>query len=1420
MPENTVRSILYVRILEAALVRAVRGLDHGDIDTIPDRLERVWDILEDYPGGSFHAAEEMLLRWLLKNMTGSSPAAGRVRRYHRVWDILSAVFASIPLSFLAKTLADRRFVGLLQQTLNDIAVPQREEQPQKQTGGAYLDIDMPDAPAPESPTNPRKRKRLDGLGFDPASQKQMTGCLHTAEAVFEAVRVLLSQCELKSMDGPMTHKMGAEHVKALFSTTAAETMGVMVPWITVCELAVDGSCGGLFREQSSWVSTLSALWELHLQSATDASEVATHLSATASRLLGKLTGIPQQISLGIEVTVQERWARDIRRFLARNLVLPARASFLAKEGQDVMKLAVELASASAQITFPVLFDLASKAPLEIGGKASRKDYETWTQSVFDAVVLAVNNVNRDARLPTVKGVMAVAADRASALSADSLRSVCSNYALRKETCDWDLLLAIIKLNADVFLVTDQGEKLLDTVLAQTREPDSLGVEDSIKAVQFIVLLANGYAQARDLSTFVQLWLKQLEPVKAKNGPQPLWAQKELSETVTDLVRSSLNSSQLIEILEWLSSRTQPTESMARIHILEALSGGISTEEFIDAASIKTFEGAFLEKPSKKDLPAVAACRWNVASQAISKGTLEEANQIWTRIRPDIKSALRKGPTDRIDTFAAFKCCVGAWIANYRTGENEDDTASMVYSFLERLRKEHEASETGAESGEPSLNMATYITWVLSDAPRVFSLLVEKSGNAPDVVLSFLAMHKTEEAAKASPTMSIAPLILERESILKNQGLMDLLIKAITMMIDTSKKGRSDLGTMVAIHFLLRVPIEIFNRNQREAVMKALVSQLPGDAEKVKDGESEYWTPALSLMVKLMERPTFYEGMSFSHLESIGRCLLKAHKRSGKSEKETLRARSDFKLLYELATSVIRQMTNGSPEERENDYLRDAILLLQSPCQNSEAAARIVLLHAFISAVQVLPAAKKSGEDGLDTGILKNQLIQLATPVVTSEKKATKGLLALLIALDALNPLSHEDVRPALAAAAPSLLEASDVLLGEGLRDGWEVRMFLANHFPEVLTSPLKIDLAADASPALDGEKAESGSPAILGKTALLRYVDAVIGPAEEDTKLKSLEEFVTTNCPSESLMGNLLVTYRLIQHLKGSRPSTSPVRFDLAQANSRLCDQLVHTTVPAHFLLCAKAIQLILDQNPACMTQWNIEHSLSTVSAISDQAPTQILVSTTPAVYPALCRLVEVVIKRHRKRLDGHFHILIMALQALLRLLLLSPPIQPTPTTTTPTTTTITTKPTPTPQEKHAKLFSRLLTLICEPTASSVSRSSQSSTTTTTTATAPAGGALDSERDRAKRYAGQFMYLVLMQYIRLQLSSKLPGGTIPHKVREALEPGVYAILDITTRDGLRIMNDGMDGGGGGAGGRVVLREMYKGYEKFGKWSGV
>jgi nucleolar pre-ribosomal-associated protein 2 len=697
-------------------VRAVRALDQGDVETIPDRLERVWDILEDYQGGSFHAAEEMLLRWLLKNMTGTSTNAERVRRYPRVWDILAAIFALVPLFSLAKSLADRRFVSILQQTLKDASAPHQEE---TRGDGGDSDVDMADAPDAENPTNPRKRKRSNPDGFDVASQRRAAGCLRTAEACFEAIRILLSRCELKSQeDGPATHRMGAEHVKSLFSTSATESMGILAPWLAICGLALERSKAEPLKEQFSWLSTFAALWELHLQGATDASEVATHLSGTATRLLGKLAGIPQQMPLGIEVAVQGRWARDLRRFLARNLILPARALFLTKGSQDIVKVAVDMSSASAQITFPVLFDLVSKSPLEIGGTTSRKDYESWVQAVFDTIMHAAKNLGRENKTVAVRTATEIAAERGTALSAASLRAVCSDYALRENAYDWSLLLAVIKINPDVFLVTDEGKQLLEQILEKTKQPDSFTDDDSKKAAKFIVLLADGYAQARDLSTFARVWLKHLAPVKPKAGLQPLWAQKELAATVAKLLQSSLNSTQLVETLEWLSSQTEPTESMARIHILEAIAGGISQEEFVDVANIKIFQGAFLEKPSKKDLPAISACRWMVASKAIARGTLEEADQIWSQIKSDIKSALRKSPLDRVDTFSAFRCCVAAWLANHPGAAHEDDAASLICSFVKRIEEGTEPMELDRGTDESSVSRGTYFSWVLSEAPRV------------------------------------------------------------------------------------------------------------------------------------------------------------------------------------------------------------------------------------------------------------------------------------------------------------------------------------------------------------------------------------------------------------------------------------------------------------------------------------------------------------------------------------------------------------------------------------------------------------------------------------------------------------------------------------------------------------------------------
>jgi len=114
---------------------------------------------------------------------------------------------------------------------------------------------------------------------------------------------------------------------------------------------------------------------------------------------------------------------------------------------------------------------------------------------------------------------------------------------------------------------------------------------------------------------------------------------------------------------------------------------------------------------------------------------------------------------------------------------------------------------------------------------------------------------------------------------------------------------------------------------------------------------------------------------------------------------------------------------------------------------------------------------------------------------------------------------------------------------------------------------------------------------------------------------------------------------------------------------------------------------------------------------------------------------------------------------------------------------------------RHAAAFTRLLTLICNPSVSSVTRSQHN--------------ALSSATDKAKRMAGQHMQYVLMSYIRLQLEMKMLPA-----VREQLIPGIYAIFDTTTPELRRAINESMDGSG-----RAVFRNLYTDYTKFGKWKG-
>ena len=91
---------------------------------------------------------------------------------------------------------------------------------------------------------------------------------------------------------------------------------------------------------------------------------------------------------------------------------------------------------------------------------------------------------------------------------------------------------------------------------------------------------------------------------------------------------------------------------------------------------------------------------------------------------------------------------------------------------------------------------------------------------------------------------------------KTDDLADDLIDRLTAVIEENKTGLSSSTSQSAILLLLDIPIEFILRERRETLFKVLFGKSCRDKKhKLPVG---CWKTVLSLMVKLMGRPTFYE----------------------------------------------------------------------------------------------------------------------------------------------------------------------------------------------------------------------------------------------------------------------------------------------------------------------------------------------------------------------------------------------------------------------------------------------------------------------------------------------------------------------------------------------------------------------------------
>ncbi|KAJ4413590.1 hypothetical protein N0V82_008451 [Gnomoniopsis sp. IMI 355080] len=1373
---------------EDSLVKAVRSLDQDSTESVPDTLSNLWTLLTNSISGPFHASEELVLRWLLKNMNGNAEAAEKFRRYPMAWRIMTCVFKRIPLISLAKSLDHRRFVSILQQTLQDISKPQDRISPREH---ASSDVDMAGTRSTTIEKTSKKRKRSAGVSFDLETLRSSHSSLKAAESLFCALQTLIARLESIEATAPSHVLMGAEHVKSLFCSPAKEAVELLRPILSICDLALQAQEQEPFEDQAAWVAVFTSLWALHLQSSADAAEVAMSLYPTGCIVLAKMD---RSKDITLDPHVKAVWTRVLRRFFIKNMILPARAAFLNHKDIGIIQTAVDMTNFMPTASHPVLFSLAINTSHSADDASAKKDHEDWTQKVFDTIEEPMRETDPLKRNQAMKVALDTAQEIRGSVSLPSLRVVCRKYTEPSGKMDLGLVKRIARLDVDAFLISDEGHKLLDETIQQVTDLSNTELRDSadIGAVDLIISFAKGFARGRDLSGFIKKWFEALAACLNKGADYTeiagIWSSEPVVGTVSGLLQSSVNTRQLASLLNWLLDQSNAADAGALLVVLHAISQGITEEEYIDAANIRIYEMiSQLELKALND--PTKAHWWYIVESIICRSTLDQVNDVWTKVEPTLRKTLRKGDPNELATSAAFHCCSRFWLLSQPGGTHESEAAALTCSFFKRLEKHQR--HASAEDGRGGLKFF--------ESPRLIDLLV-RSHSGKEHLDTILARIGSSDIK--SP--QIRNLVYNEANLNNHKYISGLIAHAIDIFEEQSQIPACDTERITtAAQILLDIPSEGLTREHREQIMpKALLftSRLQKSTDVV------LMKTLLSLMAKIMRRATFYESMKFADLVTVGDSILSSTQASIGENSVYLDLSATYgllKLFESLATSTMKQMTSNL-ETRERVYLTEAATIVASwPSTTTQLQPhRPILLRALIIALEA-PKIQKQVQEVVDSAALREHASLVCSRVLNIDKMLPveanwlEGGLptwCTLIVQDQLDVVDPDTIRNCIGASRNALVQFCEMLCEKGLRGGWRTRELIFRCFGDSVKDPLDIS----APCALHNSESENSVALCVRADAsdINRYVDIVLRDMDKELRDSYFREIAAKLRGAGDITGHLLTLNRLVcaengmsHPVIGSLPGINVCldldlrscveTADLAEVHSVLANQLIGSQFSPEFVFIAQTMHTLLDKKAGTMKQWNTEVTLSTVATISAGGPRIAQdVQASPKTFDWLCRLVKVIIKRHRLRLEGHFHLLITALQSLLRLLLVS--------STAPSTL-----------KKRAKLFSRLLTLVCEPSVASVTRGQQP-------------GTLDSAVDAAKRSAGQHMYLVLMSYIKLQLERP-----ISRAVREALEPGVFAVLDITNEQGRRILNEAVDGSG-----RAIFKDMYRRYVKFGKWSGV
>lgn len=1333
------------------LVKLVRGLDQAGPGDNGENLEALWKSLVANPDTRFHAAEESTLRWLLKTMNGTTPAAETMRRYPLTWTLLDCVFCRIPLFSLAKSLADRKFVAVLQQSLKDISKPSTEQ-----------------------PAKTSKRKREQTPTFSLDSLKSNEGCLYTAGSLLKALKSLVRRLQ-EATTSSSRDQIGAEHIRSLFCNAAVDAVNIVSPALGCCRLLLESGLSAI-EGSEFWLKTISDIWDMHLQANADQIEVAIHLFTPSSIILAKLEEADS-------LQLQSQWKSDLEAFLQQNLIVPARTAYLNREDFDSISQALEVSRSRIECSGPVLYALASSAVEAVLAKERRRHLTEWMKRVFQAIEGCIRS--HDDRSELIQKLLRQAIRQSSPVDVKDLRQICKRYGIGADGTNWPVLASIATCDPDTFQPSGDGSELLTAVCERIAGDATKGDDEDQKAMLDVISgIMHGYVGRRDVTSFLKLWFSELCKAEEASTPQSPWFMLTLKEskksTTSSIIEREMSPQQLSDVIQWVQTENKSCPNALAV-IFDAIAQETQKERYVDAVGLKLFEVLWPVCRKDKEI----SLKWRVARRTIGWAKPEDRLTVWTEIKSQMSKTLQKRPIEAADTFEAFKCCCQTWDYLTPDGKPVADVTKLVEDFTNRLASElltpkamellgpmKDADMDVEELYDTTRTVQQYLSWYLLGCSRLNRLLAGDGGELPVPVANSIS----SDEAKGDIGAQVWKLLLENDVNLNDGKLARTIIDRILVAFaEASERATwsSVIGPM-CIRTLSRVPLDSFNRWQRERIMTILDIHAAKIVKEPTKVFADDWKAVLSLAAKIMSRPTFYESMSFTHLIETATALSSSLSQNHQQSTDALELIARFSSAASLS---IRQMADNV-DERSLSYFEKCSPFVKS-CQKAAQsksskipAFNMTLLKALVAELgasascQIQPTLSELVDEA--TEALSVLVLSVVTPFLEEKKRIDERdgnhELQLFAAVDGAKVLGDLTQKyNGKLAAATRVEKKSFEKMQNGDVVAWKLQAFLHTHLPSAVQNTRPIRLSSLAA-----------LPSGLQQSLLREFVYSVTKHLSTEERVQYLRDLIVEYGQGLKSNGQILAIQLVMKEIiESSDYNGKHEGFDLSAACSELAVLLYQETGPNTAEIC-RTIYTLLEKKPQVISQWNVEATLNAVSGLAADGDVS-------ASYTWLCKLIEIIIKKHRLRLESHYHIVLVVLQSLLRRLI----------------TDRSQSDDKKADESRAHAYARLVTLICEPTAGAVSRSQNHSS-------------LDSATDAAKRSAGRHMYLILMQYVKLQLEVNVPAS-----ITDALEHAMNTIFDITPPEGRKILNDAMD-----ASGRAILREMFKRYVKFGKWTGV